>query len=167
MPAKPYSMISPADYLAAAAAAALAAYATGMQGNSVATTVPPGPVGTYLRETPEQATIDTSSALPAPFIVVGDYTTTTVLNAIGKEFDSASPTVAFADTRLGQGDDPEAHFAAVARMEQLQMLFFAELEQLGRPATNRRRVPYAGLYAAELDGVGVQFTLTVPAAVLC
>lgn len=121
--------------------------------------------GTYLRESAEQATLDTSG-LPAPFIVCGDYTT----SQAGPESrtESAFLTLYFADTRTGQGDSPEAHQAAVARMEVLKRRFLTALDASPRAMlTGIKATPFEGAYAAELDGVGVQLTLAVPAVALC
>ena len=86
--------------------------------------------GTYLRETAADAGLDTSTALPAPFIVCGDLTIASVVSIVGKEFDSTTATVYFGDVKPGLGDSPEAHAAAVQRMELLQHRFFAELLRL-------------------------------------
>lgn len=135
---------TPADYLAAAATTALAG------------------TGTYLRETPEQATLDTSS-LPAPFIVCGEYTTTQARP--DSRVSGAAVSLYFCDVVPGQGDDPAAHFAAVARMEQLKQRFLAALDAYPLAQLDGiRATPMSGIYAAMLDGVGVQLTLTVPAA---
>jgi hypothetical protein len=137
---------TPADYLAAAAAAAL------------------NGVGTYLRETPEQATLDTSALLP-PFLVCGEYTTTQA--DANSRVSAAAITLYFADVRPFAGDDPAAHQATVARMETLKRRFLTALD--GAPVVRLdglRATPFTGAYAAQLDGVGVQFTLTVPVAAL-
>ena len=122
--------------------------------------------GTYLRETPTDAGMDTSTGLPAPFIVCGDLTISSYVTAVGKEFDSTTATVYFGDVKPGAGDSPEAHAAAVLRMELLQHRFFTELLRLDYPGAGRKRTEMRDVYAAMLDGWGCQFTLTVPAAPL-
>jgi len=122
--------------------------------------------GTYLRESAVQAEVDTSTKLPAPFIIVGDYTTNTA--RASSRTDSATVSLYFADSRKGQGDSPEAHHAAVARMAALKRRFLAALDAYPLAQVEGiRATPFDGFYSAELDGVGVQFTLTVPAVALC
>jgi hypothetical protein len=135
-------------YLATAAATALAG------------------TGTYLRESAVQAEVDTSLPHPAPFIIVGDYTTNTARGS--SRTDSAVVTLYFADSRPGQGDSPEAHQAAVARMEVLKRAFLTRLDAYPLAQIEGiRATPFDGFYSAELDGIGVQLTLTVPAVVDC
>jgi hypothetical protein len=135
-------------YLSAAATAALAG------------------AGTYLRESAAQAEVDTSLPYPAPFIIVGDYTTNTP--RASSRTSSATVSLYFADTRTGQGDSPEVHQDAVARMEALKRKFLAALDNYPLAQIEAiRATPFDGFYSAELDGVGMQFTLTVPAVALC
>ena len=123
--------------------------------------------GTYLRERAADAGLDTSTARPAPFIVCGDLTITTLITPVGKEFDSATPTVYFGDSKPGLGDSTPAHDDAVLRMELLQERFFSELLRLDYQASGRRRTEMRDIYAAMLDGLGCQFTLAMPAASYC
>ena len=68
------------------------------------------------------------------------------------------------DAKPGAGDDPLAHHAAVTRMEALKRRFLAALDAKPRVQLDTlRATPFADAYAAKLDGVGCQFTLTVPA----
>ncbi len=139
--------MSPADYLLAAATAALAGQ------------------GTYLRENHADANLDSFDAA-LPLIVLGDYSS----QQRGPEsrVSSALLTLYFADKRPGDGDSPEAHFAAVARMEALQRRLLAALDAYPKVQLDSiRATPMASLYAAELDGIGVQLTVTVPAVALC
>lgn len=119
--------------------------------------------GTYLRETPTFVGIDTSQGLLPPFIICADFTTTSVITPVGKEFDSTTATVFFADARPGVGDDEQAHAQTALRMESLQSLFFAELLRQDYQTPNRSRTELRDVYAAMLDGVGAKFTISIPA----
>lgn len=131
-----------------------------------AATVALAAAGTYLRESTVQAEVDTSLASPAPFIIVGDYTTNTA--RVSSRTDSATVSLYFADARPGQGDSPEAHQDAVSRMEALKRKFLAALDAYPLAQIEGiRATPFDGFYSAELDGVGVQLTLTVPAVARC
>lgn len=138
-----------ADYLAAAAAAASVAY---------------GSV-TYVRQSAEQATL-TLNAAALPAIILYDYTTSQV--GPQSRVETAALTLYFADARPGDGDSPEAHHAAVARMRTLQGQFLRALHAYPLvQLDNLRDTPFTSAYEAELDGVGLQLTLTVPAVALC
>ncbi|MGI4871504.1 MAG: hypothetical protein ACRYFX_10035 [Janthinobacterium lividum] len=141
-------MTSPEEFLKAAALTAL------------------NGTGTWLRESPVQAGIDTSAGYPAPFIICGDYTTTQA--QASSRTSAAAVTLYFADVCPSKADDAQAHLAAIARMEELKRRFltalnaddFTQIEAI-------RASPFAAAYAARLDGVGMQFTLTVPTRALC
>ena len=119
--------------------------------------------GTYLRETPTFAGIDTSTGLAAPFIICSDLTITSVITPVGKEFESTTATVFFGDVKPGLGDDTAAHAATVQRMQSLQYLFFAELYRMDYETPGRKRTEMRDVYAAMLDGLGSQFTISIPA----
>lgn len=133
---------TPADFIASAASYALAA------------------AGTFLRETPEQATLDTSALAP-PFIVLGEYTTSQV--RLESRVSAAAITLYFADARPGPGDSPAAHQDALRRMEALRQSFVASLDASYLVALDSIKfTPFTSAYAAQLDGIGMSFTLTVP-----
>lgn len=149
-------MTSPADYIEAAARAALASYA-----NTIGGIVPPG---TFLHGSAIQASVDANSC-PVPLVLLFDYTTNQ--KATTDRVSRADCTMYFADSKEGQGDSAEIEAEAVARMSQLKRRFFAALDL--SPVveiTNLRATPFHDAYAAKLTGVGVQFTLGVPAGVL-
>lgn len=120
-------------------------------------------VGTYLRETPTFAGIDTSSGLTAPYIICSDFVIKSVITPVGKEFESTTATIFFGDVRPGAGDDTGAHDATVSRMQGLQYLFFAELLRMDYDTNGRQRTEMHDVYAAMLDGLGMQFTISIPA----
>lgn len=141
-----------AEAIQGAALIALTSYAMGED----------APEGTYLRVSAVQAGIETSTADPAPFIICYDFTTSQA--DTNSRVESAAVTLYFADVKPGQGDSAEIHHDATARMTLLKQRFFAALD--AHPLVQisaMRATPFADSYAAKLDGVGVQFTLTVPA----
>lgn len=140
-------MNSPADYIFAAVAAALASG------------------GTFLYQSAEQATLSLNDS-PVPAVVLYDYTTNQA-GATAKA-QSAPLTLYFATSVQGQGDDPEAHHAAVDAMRELKRRFFAELDSSPYVQIDTiRDTPFSGAFEAMLDGVGCQFTLTIPAGNHC
>lgn len=139
-------MTSPAAYLQAAAAAALAG------------------AGTFLHYRPEQATLELNSA-PLPAIVYSDLTVSQATSTSRTE--SAPVRLYFATSRPGHGDDPEAGNAAVADMRALAARFMGALDSSHlTDIAGLRATPFYNAYEAELDGVGFEFTLTVPASSL-
>jgi hypothetical protein len=141
-------MNSPLDYIFAAAAAAFA-----------------GGPGTFLYQSAEQATLSLNSA-QVPAIVLFDYTTSQP-TATSKA-QSAPLTLYFATSVAGMGDDSEGHHAATEDMRALQRRFFAELDRSPYAQIEGiKATPFAGAFEAQLDGVGIQFTLTIPAGNYC
>ena len=139
---------SPADYIFAAAAAVFA-----------------DAPGTFLFQSAEQATLTLNSA-EVPAIVLYDYTE----NQTGVDSStlSAPLTLYFATSVAGSGDDPAAHQAAVDAMRALKRRFLHALDASPYAQVDTiRDTPFAGAYEARLDGVGVQFTLTIPAGNFC
>ncbi len=138
-------MSSPAEYIQAAALIAGA--------------------GTFLHERREQVTLTANScALPA--IVLYDYTTSQA--SANSRVGTAPVTLYFGDARPGQGDDAAAQNEVVERMRTLAKTFLAALNTSPLvQLENLRETPFYNAYEAELDGVGVQFTLTVPSALPC
>jgi hypothetical protein len=140
-------MNSPADFIFAAASAA-----------SVA-------AGTFLYQNAEQATLSLNEA-PVPAIVLYDYPLNQA-SATGKT-QSAPITLYFATSVEGPGDNSEAHHVAVEAMRAMKRRFIAELDKSPFVQIDTiRDAPFKAAYQAELDGVGVQFTLTVPAGNYC
>lgn len=121
-------------------------------------------VGTFIHEPNAQATL-TANYADLPVIVYG--TATTNQPRPDSRTEAAAVTVYFADATPGNGDDAAATQATQDRMQALKRRFLAALDagplvQLdGIKAT-----PMAGIYEAVLDGIGCQFTLTVPAGSL-
>jgi len=141
-------MNSPVDYIFAAAQAAFA-------------TEP----GTFLFQSAEQATLSLNQA-KVPAIILYDYTTNQA-GATAKA-QAAPLTLYFATTTAGPGDDSELHHEAVEAMRALKRRFFAELDKSPYAQIEAiRDTPFQGAYEAMLDGVGVQFTLTIPAGNYC
>lgn len=148
-------MNSPADYIEAAANRALVNYAL---------VEAEAPMGTYLHGSATQASLDANSA-PVPLVLLFDYTTNQ--KATTDRVHRADCTMYFADSKPGQGDSAEVEAAAVARMQGLKRRFFAYLDSSPVvEVTNLRATPFHDAYAAKLTGVGVQFTLGVPAGSL-
>lgn len=140
-------MTSHADYIEAAATKALAQWA-------------PVP-GTYMNGSAVQASLE-ADAVPLPLLNLFDYTTNQ--QATTSRVERADCTMYFGDRKEGQGDDAEIEAAAVARMRQLMRRFLAALDS--SPVveiTNMRATPFHDAYGAKLTGVGVQFTLGIPA----
>ena len=121
-------------------------------------------VGAFIHESQGQATL-TANYAALPVIVYG--TATTSQQASSSRVEAAAVTVYFADATPGPGDDAAATHATQDRMQQLKRRFLAALDagplvQLdGIKAT-----PHEAIYEAMLDGIGCQFTLTVPAGSL-
>jgi hypothetical protein len=137
---------SPTQYLQAAALAALAG------------------VGSFFHERPEQAGLDLNTAV-LPAIIFRDYTVSQSTPTANTE--TAPVLLYFATSRPGQGDDPAAGNAAVAAMQALAARFMAALDSSDfTQIVGLKANPFYNAYAAELDGVGFEFTLTVPAASL-
>ena len=118
-------------------------------------------VGSFIHESQAQATLTANyAALPA--IVYGAATTSQPLP--GSRVESATLTVYFADATPGAGDDAAATYATQDRMQLLKRRFLAALD--AGPLVQLdgiRATPMAGIYEAVLDGIGCQFTLSVPA----
>jgi hypothetical protein len=145
-------MNSPADYIEAAATRALGIYA--------ASATP----GTYLHGSAVQASVDAND-VPLPLINLFDYTTNQQTTT--SRVERADCTMYFGDRKDGQGDDAIIEAAAVERMHQLRRRFLAALDN--SPVveiTNMRATPFHDAYGAKLTGVGMQFTLGVPAGSL-
>lgn len=139
--------------LEAAATAALAAYA-GIAGTP----------GTFLYQSAEQAELSAQDH-PLPLIVCYDFTTSQA--SASSRVESATLTLYFADARPGTSDDDQQHHAATARMEQLKRQLLARLDAGHLVLVEGiRATPFSNYTSSELDGVGCQFTLTVPAATL-
>lgn len=142
--------MTPAAYIEAAATAALLAYA--------GTT---GTPGTFRHESREQADLDVQ-ADPLPFVVL--FEATSNQTGPGSRVLATNVTLFFADAVPGPGDDPVAHQAAVTRMAGLKRAFFAALDAYPRAQIDGiRDTPFTGFTSSQLDGLGCQFTLTVPA----
>lgn len=131
------------QYIAAAAATALAG------------------VGSFIHESQAQATLTANyAALPA--IVYGTATLSQALTS--SRVESATVTVYFADATPGLGDDAAAIYATQARMHTLKRRFLAALDAGPLVQIDAiRATPQAAIYEAMLDGIGCQFTHTVPA----
>ena len=139
-------MTSPADYLAAAARTALAGS------------------GSFFHERGEQVTLALDAA-PLPAIVLYDYSTSQANPAARVE--SAACTLYFSTSRPGQGDDPAAGNLAVTQMMALKSKFLTALDAaLLAQVDGLKATAFYNAFAAELDGVGCQFVLTVPAVPL-
>ena len=139
-------MTSPASYLAAAALSAL------------------NGTGTFIRQSAEQAEL-TAQTAPTPHIVLYDYTTSQA-STFGRT-EGAAITLYFADARPGNTDDAAQHHAAVERMTLLKRRFLAALDASPFVQVDAMRAtPFANFTSSQLDGVGCQFTLTVPAGSL-
>ena len=122
-------------------------------------------VGTFLYQSAEQAELSAQDH-PLPLIVCYDFTTSQA--RADSRTESAGLTLYFADARPGSSDDDQQHHAAVNRMEQLKRRLLAALD--ARPLAQLdgiRATPFSNYTSSELDGVGCQFTLTVPAGALC
>lgn len=121
--------------------------------------------GSFLYQSAEQAELSAQDHA-LPLIVCYDFTTSQTGPA--SRVEAAGLTLYFADARPGASDDPVEHHAAVARMEALKRRFLAALD--AGPLVQLdgiRATPFTGYTSSELDGVGCQLTLTVPAASLC
>ena len=120
--------------------------------------------GSFLHESQGQATLTANyAALPA--IVYG--TATTSQQQASSRVEAATVTVYFADATPGAGDDAAATFATQERMQQLKRRFLAALDAGPLVQVDGiKATPMAGIYEAVLDGIGCQFTLTVPAGSL-
>lgn len=122
-------------------------------------------VGSFIHESQAQATLTANyAALPA--IVYGTATVSQTLAS--SRVEAANVTVYFADATPGLGDDAAATYATQDRMQALKRRFLAALDagplvQLDSIKAN----PFAVGYEAMLDGLGCQFTLTLPAGVYC
>ena len=120
--------------------------------------------GTFIHESQAQATLTANyAALPA--IVYGTATLSQALAS--SRVESATVTVYFADATPGAGDDADATHATQDRMQLLRRRFLAALD--AGPLVQVEGIkatPHEAIYEAMLDGVGCQFTLTVPAAPL-
>ena len=121
-------------------------------------------VGSFLHESQSQATLTANyAALPA--IVYG--TATTSQQQASSRVEAATVTVYFADATPGLGDDAAATHATQERMQQLKRRFLAALDAGPLVQVDGiKATPMAGIYEAVLDGIGCQFTLTVPAGSL-
>lgn len=121
--------------------------------------------GTYLRQSAEQVELSVQDR-PGPFVILYDFTTTTATASARAE--AAALTLYFATSRPGAGDDPLAHQAAVLDMDALRRRFLAALDRYPVVQLDGIRVtPFQNFTSAELDGVGCQFTLTLPAGHVC
>lgn len=118
-------------------------------------------VGSFIHESQAQATLQANyAALPA--IVYGTATVSQTLAS--SRVEAANVTVYFADATPGLGDDAAATYATQDRMQALKRRFLAALD--ADPLVQvegLRAAPMAGIYEAMLDGIGCQYTLTVPA----
>ena len=120
--------------------------------------------GSFLYQSAEQAELSAQDHA-LPLIVCYDFTTSQA--SPNSRTESAALTLYFADARPGQGDDPAAHHATTAAMEALKRRFLAALDAGPLAQLDGiRATPFAGYTSSELDGIGCQFTLTVPAAAL-
>ena len=121
--------------------------------------------GSFIHESQGQATLTANyAALPA--IVYG--TATLSQPQASSRVEAAALTVYFADATPGPGDDAAATHATQDRMQALKRRFLAALD--AGPLVQLdgiRATPMAGIYEAVLDGIGCQFTVTVPAGVYC
>jgi hypothetical protein len=146
-------MTTPAEVIAVAAEAALLQWvALGYQ------------QGTFLHATQVQAGVE-ANTVPMPLITLFDYTTNQ--RATTDRVLRADCTLYFCSEKDGQGDSAEIEMATVALMAQLKRRFFAVLDS--SPVVeiaNMRATPFHDAYAAKLTGVGVQFTLGIPAGPL-
>ena len=116
--------------------------------------------GSFLRESAAMATLDINSAA-LPVIVLADYTTTQ-LNENSK-VQAAALTIWFGDATPGPGDDAAARHVTETRMSRLKDRLLAALS--AEPLTERLNEKASGMpsmFEAMLDGIGCQFTLTVP-----
>lgn len=140
-------MTSPADYLAAAARVALAG------------------IGTFLFESREQVTVSLNSA-PLPAIILYAYTLAQA--GPSARVESAAVTLYFGDATPGSNDDAAAAYATQQRMRVLKQRFLAALDaNMLAQLDGLKDTGFEAAYEARLDGVGCQFTLTVPAVALC
>lgn len=147
-------MTSAIDYIRSAASAALAAYA-------LATESEPG---TFVHGSDIDADLETKFG-PLPLVLLFDPTTNQ--KAATSRVSRADCTLYFGDKKPGQGDSPEVEEATVLRMQDLKKRLLAALD--ASPVvelTNLRDSPFHNAYSAELTGVGLQFTLGVPAGAL-
>ena len=139
-------MTSPAAYIQAAALAAL------------------NGTGTFAHESNAQATL-TLNAAALPAIIYG--TATVGQPRPDSRAESTTATVYFADATPGPGDDAAATYATQERMQGLKRRFLAALDAYPLAQVDGiKATPFAVTYEAMLDGVGAQFTLTVPAGSL-
>ena len=121
-------------------------------------------VGTYIRESQAEATL-TANYAALPVIVFG--TATTNQQQAVSRVETAAVTVYFADATPGPGDNAAATYATHARMQVHKRRFLAALDTGPLVQVDGiRATPQESIYEAMLDGVGCQFTLTVPAASL-
>ena len=121
-------------------------------------------VGSFIHEAQGQATL-TANYAALPVIVYG--TATTSQQQASSRVESAQLTVYFGDATPGAGDDAAATYATQERMQQLKRRFLAALDTgLLVQVDGIKATPMAGIYEAVLDGIGCQFTLTVPADAL-
>lgn len=146
-------MTTPAEVIAVAAEAALLQWVA--LGNEM---------GTFLHASQVQAGVE-ANTVPMPLITLFDYTTNQ--KATTDRVLRADCTIYFCSQKDGQGDSAEVEMAAVAQMALLQRRFFGALDS--SPVVeiaNMRATPFHNAYAALLTGVGVQFTLGIPAGPL-
>jgi hypothetical protein len=142
--------MSHADYIEAAARKALAQW----------TATP----GTYLHGSAIQASLD-ANAVPLPLANLFDYTTNQQTTT--SKVERADCTMYFGDRKDGQGDSAEIEAAAVANMRRLKQRFLAALDSSPLvEISNMRATPFHDAYGAKLTGVGVQFSLGIPAGSL-
>ena len=122
-------------------------------------------VGSFIHESQGQATLTANyAALPA--IVYGTATLSQALPS--SRVETAAVSIYFADATPGPGDDAAATYATQDRMQALRRRFLAALD--AGPLVQLdgiRATPMMGIYEAVLDGLGCQFTLTLPAGVYC
>ena len=118
-------------------------------------------VGSFIHESQAQATLTANyTALPA--IVYGTATVSQTLAS--SRVEAANVTVYFADATPGLGDDAAATYATQDRMQALKRRFLAALDAGPLVQVDGlRATPMAGIYEAMLDGIGCQYTLTIPA----
>ena len=120
--------------------------------------------GSFIHESQAQATLAANNA-PLPAIIYA--TATTSQQAASSRVEAATVTVYFAAATAGAGDNAAATYDTQQQMHQLKRRFLAALDTGALVQVDGiKATPMAGLYEAVLDGVGCQFTLTVPAAPL-
>lgn len=120
--------------------------------------------GSFLHESQGQATL-TANYAALPVIVYG--TATASQPQASSRVEAATVTVYFAAATPGPGDNAAATHATQERMQALARRFLAALD--AGPLVQVEGIkatPMAGIYEAVLDGIGCQFTLTVPAGSL-